>query len=592
MTTPDTPVRRAAGVMAQAFALGTFSGALQVVVGALRHVIGGDFIWLGSDYVWMTPLGTITLFLVAGAPLALLAAVAPRAGDARVPAFVFGTLGVLSLILLVSGLHHLAALAVAVGAGTRVAAWVGADARRRPRRLLRAALGVLLALGVAAGWREVAARRAEARQAASLPAAAPDAPNVLVIILDTVRAASMSFLGYGRNTTPHLAALGTEGVVFEQAYATAPWTLPSHAGMFTGRYPSQLSTDWREPLDNVHPTLAGELARRGYRTGGFAANHFYTSRESGLARGFEHYEDYRRTPRQVLLSNTLTQTRLFWQLLQGRGLVDRARALARMDLRLQVMWTSHRKLAPQATGEFLRWQAGVSGRPFFAFINLYDAHLPYDPPAPFDTMFSTERGELDRYDGGIAFMDDALGRMFGELRRRGVLDRTLVIVSSDHGEAFGEHGLHGHGSSLYRTELHVPLLVRFPAAVTAGTRAAAPVTLRDLAATVLDAAGAAPGTHPLPGTSWLRLLAPGAGTSGSPVVSEVSAGINTSPTDPVSRGPMKSLVTDSMHYIRNGDGVEEGYAWRTDPGEARDLVKAGALSALQELRETLARALR
>lgn len=593
MTQPASPLRRAAGVMALAFALGAFSGALQVIVGGLRHVIAGDFIWMGHDYVWMTPLGTLALFVAGAVPFALLAALVPRLADARVPAFVFGTLAVLSVVLLASGLHHLAALAVAIGAGTRVAAWVGADARVRTRRLARTALAALLALGIVAAWREVAARRSESRQVAALPAAAGDAPNVLVIILDTVRAASMSFLGYGRATTPNLAALGAEGAVFAQAYATAPWTLPSHAGMFTGRYPSQLSTDWQEPLDRAHPTLAEELARRGYRTGGFAANHFYTSRESGLARGFEHYEDYLRTPKQVLLSTTLTQTRLFWQLLQGSGLFGRVKALATMDLRLQVMWTSHRKLAPRATDEFLRWQAGVGDRPFFAFINLYDAHLPYDPPAPFDTMFSPERGELDRYDGGIAYMDDALGRMFAELRRRGVLDRTLVIVSSDHGEAFGEHGLHGHGNSLYRTELHVPLLVRFPAAVPAGTFSVTPVTLRDMAATVLDAAGAAPGTHSLPGASWLRLLGAGAAGAGSAVVSEVSAGINTDPSHPVSRGPMKSLVTDSVHYIRNGDGVEEGYAWRADPGETQDLLKQWwPPSVVQELRETLARALR
>ncbi|MBC7896710.1 MAG: sulfatase, partial [Cytophagaceae bacterium] len=462
-------IRAAVIVLRLGVALGVLAGALQVLVGAFRHVVSHGFIWLSQDYVWMTPVGTVVFFLAAAAPVALIALAAPGLSWARIAAFLFGALAALSLLLLVDRMHHLASLVVSLGIGTRVAAWVAPDAARRSASLGRVAILASLGLGLISAWREFSFRRAERAQIAALPAAPADAPNVLVIILDTVRAASMSFLGYSRETTPHLAALGANGAVFEQAHSTAPWTLPSHAGMFTGRYPSQLPTDWRTPLDGAAPTLAEALARRGYRTAGFAANHFYTSRESGLTRGFEHYEDYKRTPKQVLLSSSLAQTRLFWQLLQGSGVRDRLVAVAQMDLRLQVMWTSHRKLAPEATAEFLRWQEGVSGRPFLAFLNLYDAHLPYDPPAPWDSKFGTARTPLDLYDGGIAYMDDALGALFRELASRGVLDRTLVIVSSDHGEAFGEHGLHGHGNSLYRTEIHVPLVVSLPGRVPGGT---------------------------------------------------------------------------------------------------------------------------
>ena len=591
--TNRTPGRRAAVVLQLAAAAGVITGGLQAVANGLRHVAGHGFIWLSADYVWMTPLGYLALFLALALVLAVASVVLPRLAAPRLVGFVFGTLGALSLVLLVPRLHHLAALAVAIGAGTRVAAWIGTGTTARLRALVRLAGSCAVLLAVVAGGRELAQRRSGRAMAAALPAATPGTPNVLVIILDTVRAASMSFLGYGRATTPALSAVGAEGVVFEQAYATAPWTLPSHAGMFTGRYPSQLSTDWRAPLDDANATLAEALRARGYRTAGFTANHFYTSYESGLARGFEHFEDYRRSVKQVLLSTTLLQTRLFWDLLQGVGLRDRLRALGRLDLRPQVMWTSHRKLAPEVTAEFLDWQGAVTGRPWFAFLNLYDAHLPYDPPPPWDTKFSSERSALDRYDGSIAYMDDALGALFAELRRRGVLDGTLVIVSSDHGEAFGEHGLHGHGNSLYRSELHVPLVVRYPARVAAGARVRAPVTLRDLAATVLDATGAPPGSRSLPGTSWLSILVPGGVAAGSAVVSEVSAGINTAPSDPVSRGPMKSLLTDSTHYIRNGDGVEEAYAWRVDGEEATNLAGRPAVRPiLDAMRDAVARALR
>jgi arylsulfatase A-like enzyme len=180
--------------------------------------------------------------------------------------------------------------------------------------------------------------------------------------------------------------------------------------------------------------------------------------------------------------------------------------------------------------------------------------------------------------------------MFDTLQARGVLDNTLVVISSDHGEAFGEHGLHGHGNSLYRSELHVPLVVRFPPRVRAGLRVAEPVTLRDMAATAIDAAGPSSTGPTLPGTSWLTMLAGGQGSS---VVSEVSAGVNTEPHHPVSRGAMRSLVTDSLHYIRNGDGVEELYRWREDPLEATDQAPAAAGDSwLATLRDLVARALR
>lgn len=567
------------------------TGSVQVLVNAYLHLARRDFIWLSREYVWMVPLGYLAMFTGLGLFLVVIGLAWPRVVGPRVTGFIFGTLGVLSLVLLIPGLHHLAALALAVGAGTRVAAWLARRPESRSRALGRAALVLTIVL-VGAGtarW----AQRTRAERAPLTPLATAAAPNVLIIILDTVRAASMSFLGYPRETTPNLARLGAEGAVFESAFATAPWTLPSHAGMFTGRYPSQLSTDWMEPLDGAAPTLAEILSRSGYQTAGFVANHYYTSYESGLSRGFRHYDDYRITPRQVLLSTTLTHTRLFWALLHNDGLVPRLKALLGMDLGLESMWTSHRKEAPEVTDEFLSWQERVSGegRPFMAFLNYYDAHLPYDPPAPWRQKFSAHPTELDLYDGAIAYIDDALGRLFAELAARGVLDNTLVIVSSDHGEGFGEHGLHGHGNSLYFTELHVPLVIRYPARMAPGTRITSPVTLRDMGATALDATGLGPAAHEggFPGESWLGRSDGTRG--GSPVISEVSAGINTEPSHPVSRGPMQSLVTDSTHYIRNGDGVEELYRWRTDLAEMQDIAPSSP-DTLKGFRKFLAAILR
>jgi arylsulfatase A-like enzyme len=219
--------------------------------------------------------------------------------------------------------------------------------------------------------------------------------------------------------------------------------------------------------------------------------------------------------------------------------------------------------------EFLGWEREHGQRPFFAFLNFYDAHLPYDPPGDWSRRFATKPNDLDRYDGAIAYMDQEVGLILAELQRRGILDHTIVVITSDHGEGFGEHGLYGHGNSLYRPELHVPLVIRYPGHVPANQRVASAVSLRDLGATLFDLTGlkisSSIGGSSLAG-SWT-----GATSSQSAVVAEVSAGINTEPNAPVSRGAMRSLIDSATHYIRNGDGVEELYSYRDDPGELRDI---------------------
>ncbi len=177
------------------------------------------------------------------------------------------------------------------------------------RRLIRRSSPLFFVCFVLVGsavW--VSGSRPDAR----LPTAEVDSgsrrfPNVLLITLDTVRAANLSLYGYSRQTTPNLDRFAKRGVVFDKAFATAPWTLPSHASLFTGRWPHELSTDYTVPLDGTHPTLAEYLSRQGYRTAGFVANLGYCSFGTGLARGFEHYEDYRRSLGQIASSSTLVR---------------------------------------------------------------------------------------------------------------------------------------------------------------------------------------------------------------------------------------------------------------------------------------------
>jgi hypothetical protein len=150
-------------------------------------------------------------------------------------------------------------------------------------------------------------RLRERRALGKLPPAAEGVPNVLLLVLDTVRAASLSLYGYPRPTTPNLEKWAAKGVVFERAIAPAPWTLPSHGSLFTGRHPQELSGEHLVPLNEEQPTLAEALRDAGYATAGFAANPTYTTRASGLARGFARYEDFPITWGRFLISSWLSR---------------------------------------------------------------------------------------------------------------------------------------------------------------------------------------------------------------------------------------------------------------------------------------------
>jgi arylsulfatase A-like enzyme len=548
-----------------------FAGTLHVGISAVRRFVMHEFIWVSRDFVWMTPLGYLALFLALALPVSLLAATVPRLVQERGIAFLYSALAVLAVTLTFPRLHPLASVVVAMGVGVRAAA-LRPVAMATPRPWVpRWALAAIAALVAVATVGDVLSRTRESRALAALPTVQSETPNVLLIILDTVRAASMSFMGYPRVTTPEIARAASQGTTFDNAYSVAPWTLPSHAGIFTARYPSALSADWTVPLDDQQPTLAEVFVQGGYVTAGFTANNFYTSWESGLTRGFVHYEDYRRTWKQVLLSTTFLQTNFFWAIAHDLRPSNIARELARLDLRTRPMWTGDRKPAALVGSDFLEWESSRGKRPFFAFLNLYDAHLPYDPPDDWSLKFAAKPTDLDRYDGAIGYMDHEVGRVLNELGRRGILDNTVVIITSDHGEAFGEHGLYEHGNSLYRHELHVPLVVRYPARAPAGHRVTAPVSLRDMGATLFDLTGLRT-SRPFGGSSLAASWGVG-GASPSAVVAEVSAGINSEPSAPVSRGAMRSLIDSTAHYIRNGDGVEELYAYRDDPGEVHDIAR-------------------
>ncbi len=579
--------------------VGLLELALLFALKPLRDPVPG-FFRLNRHAVWMIPTADLLFFLGVGLPLALMARYRPVLAS-RLASALFAFLGFFVLLLSYPRLYVWACLILGWSLSYRGARRIEGNAeryRRLVRRsLLAIALGALMLAGASIrhdflGWR---------RSAEGLPQSPSNAPNVLLIVLDTVRADRLSVYGYQRRTTPNLEQLAQRGIRFTQARSTAPWTLPSHASMLTGRWPHELSAGLDGPLDATFPTLAEYLASRGYATGGFVANLTYTGAETGLARGFLHYDDHDISPTGVLLCSVLG-SRILWPALAIGEQVGHPDELP------------NRKDAAGVGRSCLDWlEHKPEGRPFFAFLNYFDAHNPYLPPSNFlrrlgtpprtlaDRMillnwFIRDKKSLsprqirlvnDAYDDCLAYLDEELGHLFHELDRRGHLRNTLLIVTADHGEHFGEHGLFGHASSLYDQEIRVPLIVIPPGGSDGGQTVDRSVTLRDLPATIVDLAGLKTGA-PFPGRSLARYWRPESvpnADATDPVLSEVDEPVKSSPNQgrsPVFRGAMKSLVTDREVYILNGDGVEELYDVQSDPGETQNLV--GTTDALPLLR--------
>ena len=568
-----------------AAACALIAGAVEAGIAAYRQVVLGQIIFVDYDFVWMTPAS----FLLLVVPVALVIHVVLAA--VRRPLALSTVLGWLTTVLLFSLLVPFSVIAwwaaalLAVGVGLQVGRRAAAARRERWLPALRTVAVALAAILATTGVTVRVARAWIERQAsATLTAPTASGPNVLLIVLDTVRSANLGLYGYERPTTPELQGWAAESAVFDRAIVTAPWTLPSHASLLTGRAAGALGVDWLTPLSETPRTLAEALRSRGYATGGFVANLGYTSHESGLARGFVHYDDYRMSWPRLLFHSSLGRLDVKSPLPQARSLSEAWSALSRTHVResdVPLRWVTQRggfRPADQIAAALLDRQARVSDRPFFAFLNLSDAHGPYQAPDAFIQRFSRgRRSEIDRYDAAIAWLDHVIDTLLESLRQRGVLDRTIVIVTSDHGEQFGEHGLKQHANSLYLPLLNVPLIIRYPPAVPP-VRVGTVVSLQDVATTILELAGI-DGDQGIPGSSlavtWRR---PGQAVHGD-VISELSRGINSDPESRNARGNMVSRLDERLHYIRDGDGREELYDYRADPQELRNLVSSPAFQA-------------
>jgi arylsulfatase A-like enzyme len=556
-------------------------------------------LWADYRMLWMVPVAEVTTLLLPALLIALWARRRPASRALSVGVGVAAGLALISVLFSFTWLYQGAVLLLGIGFGVQMAR-LGASRAEGLHRLVGRTLGwmvgaVVLASGGVAFWHG----RTERQMLAELPAA-PATPNVLLIILDTVRDFNLSAYGYQRPTTPNIQRLAGRGVRFEQAYSTAPWTLPSHASIFTGRFPHELTADMLSPLDGTWPTLAEIMRARGYVTAGFVGNTSFCLAESGLARGFVHYEDFVLSPGLLLQSSAIVRI-----LISNRVIGP----LVGVDTRLG------RKDADRINGDFLHWLPAAGGRPFFVFLNYFDAHRPYLPPPPYDLLYSSSRkGRIrvmgkgsktglppeasrvltDAYDGALTYLDDRIGRLLAELERRGALKNTIVIITADHGEQFGEHGLFFHANSLYTQLLQVPLVILGSDRIPAGATVPEAVSLRDLAPTVLDLVDHG-GPAPFPGRSLARYWENRG--AGSPETGPLGAELGRQARliqdfAPKSDG-VRAILVNGMHFIKGGkgrkrQGQEELFDLTRDPREERNLAgSATGDQLLGQLRITL-----
>jgi arylsulfatase A-like enzyme len=431
----------------------------------------------------------------------------------------------------------------------------------------------------------------EHSQSSALPNP-PNSPNVLIVIVDTLRADHLSPYGYTRDTSPYVNQLAQQGVLFENAISPSSWTLPAHASMLTGLYPHESGVgEDQSTLSGKWPNLGGVMRKRGYRTAAISANAQLFSRDRGFIHGFSHFEEYEQTFAGILekvpLSHFILETISDWT----------------VGEELAYFGVKNAPSAEKIDQDALNW-IDKGHRPFFLVLNYFDVHQPVLPPEPWLNTFTTNPdarkqslyfpGEcswsevsascdpklpqfLGTYDGAIRYVDESIKTLLAQLQQRGLLNNTIVVFTSDHGQEFGDHGIYGHGKSLYRQVIQIPLIFWKPGLVPAAVRVPTPVSTADIAATILDLT--APGENQagkeaLPGRSLAALWRSNeAAPDWPPPISELARLHWFTRNAPNYNAPIRSIVTPDWHYIRQ-EGKDLLFDWKADPDELHDLCAA------------------
>lgn len=391
-------------------------------------------------------------------------------------------------------------------------------------------------------------------------------PNIILIIIDTLRSDHLGCYGYRRSTSPAMDAIAAEGVRFDQAISAASWTTPSVMSMFTSLLPSLHQTVTTANLlpENM-TTLAAELKKGGYQTAAIVVNPG-TSGKFGFSRGFDLYDD-----------NSI-------QLAAGLGDLD----------------LNNNSVSDKVTQYAVKWlkSGRQPNRPFFLHVFYFDPHYDYMPPSPYDGMFTdpdyyggqdgskitTLEGKpltkadkeqiIGLYDGEIRFTDDQIKALIDTLRSMSLLADTLLVITGDHGEEFWEHDGVAHGHTLYDELLRVPLIMHWPKEIKPKQVVAKQVSLLDLMPTILDMAGL-----PVPvqcrGQSLIPLFksSPNRTFTERPVFAETESKVS-----------LKCIRTPSQKLIEHiKDRTFEAYDLDIDPFESDDLAGMPQYTGFQQL---------
>jgi len=562
----------------------------------------GMEIHVSWQILWISPLVDLILFLLVALVISVAGRLWPRLPVFRATIFALISLTLYDWLLVPNRLYHIACLLFAAGVATVLSGRI-AGSERSAVRFWRQTLPGLVALAVlvfavvqGGPW------FVEHEQLAKLPPPEPGSPNVLLIIVDTLRADHVSAYGYSRPTTPNIDRLAQQGVLFENAVSAASWTYPSHVSLMTGKYPSEDGLGRVPPMSLWHsnsdlirnPMIGEELEKRGYRTGAFSGNRIYFDHDLGFGRGFLHFEDYFFSPSDMLFRTVFGKELSRWCLSRGRAV----RILQRLGLERSLdldaegsgerwsrvrSWDSHppRKRGQEINREVLRWIGkSPQAHPFFAVLNYFDVHASYGGPPSYPKPAWGQSQDADKYDDGVKYVDDCIGQLMAELRSRHFDQNTLLVITADHGESLGEHGLATHAKSLYWDLIHVPLLFWYPGHVPSGIRIPNVVSTSFLASTL---------TSWLPGTEHIEFPGPslaglweGSGVDSSAYypLAELSyncfrADLKLQPEFSVAtdlKGGMKSIVTDRWHLLKHKTFGDQLYDWRADPQETHNLV--------------------
>ena len=388
----------------------------------------------------------------------------------------------------------------------------------------------------------------------------PKGPNIVLVVLDTARRDRFSLYGYERPTTPYMEALANESTVFTEAYSTSSWTPPAHASLFTGLYSCAHHVTQESWFMADHLlTLAEALWEMGYRTAAMVGNPML-SRQWGHAQGFEEYHElWREEDANPAEHPALRRLRNF------------------LD--------------------------SPSDRPFFVFLNFMEPHSPYDSSRQYFDRYIRHKGielvdnhfveyftgqrsftreELehlgDLYDAEIQYVDSLVGEIEAVLRGRGIIDETVLVITADHGENLGDHGMVDHVFNLYETTIRIPLLIRYPKVFPPGRTDASRVQLLDLFPTLLHLAGAG-GRFPSQG---INIAGAEPGSIGRPILAEYYYPLQVLQVlgEPAGRSPLlapferriRSLTEGDLKLILGDDGRAELYDLAADPAEKTDLA--------------------